>query len=268
MTAIHSNPEIHALYRYPVKGLSPEKLSNISLRAGQAVTGDRAYAIEVGSERFDPEAPAFFAKSNFLMLMRDEALAALKTRFEPATAMLFVSDGGAEAHKFALGTPQGRALAEAYFAKYLPKNIRERGITKPKIVSPTKNDGFTFSDLNQKVISIVNLASVRALEEVIGTAIDPLRFRANIYLEGLAPWQEMEYLGASLNIGSAVLTGVKMTKRCPAINVNPQTGERDQSLTQILPEHFGHSDCGIYMKVTQDGDIAVGDRVSINAPIA
>ena len=64
-----------SLYRYPVKGLSPQALPVLRLKTGETVPFDRAYAIENGPGRFDPDNPRYLPKINFLMLMRNERLA-------------------------------------------------------------------------------------------------------------------------------------------------------------------------------------------------
>jgi uncharacterized protein len=47
------NPKIHAIYRYPVKGLSPEPLARTQLAVLETLPADRLYAIEkpLGSRR-------------------------------------------------------------------------------------------------------------------------------------------------------------------------------------------------------------------------
>lgn len=67
-----AGPRVARLYRYPVKGLSPEPLDQVDLEAGGVIPHDRAYAIENGPGRFDPAGPKHLPKTNFLMLMRDE----------------------------------------------------------------------------------------------------------------------------------------------------------------------------------------------------
>src|SRR5215471_3085414 len=99
---------IHAIYRYPVKGLSPQALERTQLSQGQTIPADRLYAIENGPTGFDPAAPAYFPKQRFLMLMRNERLAALRTEFDEATHTLTVHWQGAEAARGDLRTPQGR----------------------------------------------------------------------------------------------------------------------------------------------------------------
>ena len=69
--------EVKALYRYPVKGLSAEPTVSLEMRAGEGIPFDRAFALALASTTFDEERPAPLAKTYFLMLMRNEALAAL-----------------------------------------------------------------------------------------------------------------------------------------------------------------------------------------------
>ena len=65
---------IRAIYRYPIKGLSPQALDLAPLSVGQTIPADRLYAIENGPSGFDPDTPAYFPKNRFLMLMRNERL--------------------------------------------------------------------------------------------------------------------------------------------------------------------------------------------------
>ena len=91
------NPaKIDSLYRYPVKGLTPEHLSQVTLSVGQTLPSDRRYAIENGPSGFDPAAPKFFPKVVFLMLMRNERLAALRTHYDDASHVLTIRENGAE----------------------------------------------------------------------------------------------------------------------------------------------------------------------------
>src|SRR6266568_7510919 len=89
--------EIASIHRYPVKGLSPEPLAQVALRTGQTLPGDRRYAIENGPSGFDPADPHYFPKIKFLMLMRNERLAALHTRYDDQSHVLTVHANGTEA---------------------------------------------------------------------------------------------------------------------------------------------------------------------------
>jgi len=252
-------PHVSALYRYPVKGLSPEPLEQVSLVVGQTLPFDRAYAIENGPGRFDPAAPRHLPKINFLMLMRDERLAALETKFEDATETLTIFRGGKQVARGQIATPLGRQLIEQFIAAYMKSELRGA----PKIVHAA---GHSFSDMAAKCLHIVNLASVRELARVTGRAIDPLRFRANLYLEGVKPWTEFGWLDKELSIGEARLSVFARTMRCEATNVDPATGVRDMAIPAHLMRNWGHQDFGIYAKVVAGGEIGIGAPVLLPSP--
>lgn len=250
--------QIESLYRYPVKGLSPEPLGTVVLAPGQTFPGDRAWAIEQGAPQFDADAPRHFPKLKFLMLMRDEKLAALETRFDDETATLTVLRGGKQVSRAQLSTPMGRGIAEQFFAAYLGPALPG----KPRVVS---SPGFNFTDVPQKYVSLINLASLRDIARVAGSPVDPRRFRANIHVEGLEPWIEKTWNGRELAIGETRLIIRKDIVRCAATNVNPATAERDMRLPQLLDEAFGANLCGIYLEVVQGGPIAPGTPVTLIA---
>ena len=247
---------LQSIYRFPVKGLSPEPLERTALRPGQTVPGDRLYAIENGPSGFDPAAPKYQPKIRFLMLMRNERLATLRTRFDDGTHTLTVGYDGREAARGDLRTTDGRAAIERFFASFSADELRG----PPKVLHAP---GFSFSDVAAKVVSIINLASVADLENYVGAPIDPLRFRANLYVTGWPPWQELDMVGRRLMIGGGVVMKiVKRIVRCAATNVDPITGARDLEIPDTLMKTFGHADCGIYGEVVTGGTIAVGDCVS------
>ena len=248
---------ISAIYRYPVKGLSPERLEKAELEPGGTMPWDRAFAIENGTADFDPANPRHFPKIKFLMLMRDERMATLRSRFEDEGAVLHIEQDGREVLRAPLLTEEGRAEAERFFADYMKEDLRGA----PRIVHAP---GFTHSDAPAPLISIINLASVRALEAEIGRPVDPLRFRGNVYVEGLEPWEDHDWVERDITLGGVGLNVVARTVRCAATNVDPQTAERDMQIPATLLRHFGHSDLGIYAHVKTPGALAPGDSVILN----
>src|SRR6266508_2252398 len=115
---------VNSLYRYPVKGLSPEPLARTQLAKGETVPGDRLYAIENGPSGFDPRAPRHQPKMRYLMLMRNERLARLRTRFDDASHTLAIVSDGHEAARGDLRTPAGRARVESFFAEFCADELR------------------------------------------------------------------------------------------------------------------------------------------------
>jgi uncharacterized protein len=253
MAAEHA--KVHAIYRYPVKGLSPEPLARAQLAVGATVPADRLYAIENGPSGFDPAAPKYVPKLHYLMLMRNERLARLRTRYDDVSRTLVVDSEGREAARGDLGTPEGRGRIEKFFAAFCADELRG----PPKLLHAP---GHSFSDVAKKVVSIINLASVAAVETVVGAPVDPLRFRGNVYVTGWPAWREFDFLGAEVAIGkTARLKIVKRIVRCAATNVDPTTGIRDLAIPDTLMRTYGHADCGVYGEVVAAGEVSNGDAV-------
>ena len=250
--------QIVSLFRYPVKGLSAQALPHARLMAGETVPFDRAYAIENGPGRFDPDNPRHLPKVNFLMLMRNERLAALRCEFDEATETLTIFRDGKQVARGQLTAKLGRQMLEQFFAAYMQDELKG----PPRVVSAR---GHSFSDVAEKCLHFVNLATVRDLERTVGVPLDPLRFRANVYFEGAEPWEEKHWLGRVLQIGSASLKVFKETSRCDATNVNPATAQRDTTIPPTLQRTYGHSCLGVYAKVISDGEIRPGDTITLKA---
>jgi len=247
-------PRIVGLYRYPVKGLSPEAMEAATVPTGGTMPADRRYAIENGPGRFDPAAPRHLPKISFLMLMRNERLAALKTRFDDAAETLTVERDGKRVAWGQLNAKLGRQLLEQFFAGYMRGDLRGA----PRIVEA---EGHSFSDVAAKCLHIINLASLRELERAAGRTIDPLRFRPNVILDGLPAWAEFGWLDKDVGLGPVRGSVFARTQRCDATNVDPATAARDMSIPALLQRTWGHTDFGIYAKVADGGTLRVGDAV-------
>ena len=252
-----ANAKIHAIYRYPVKGLSPEPLARTTLAVQDTLPADRLYAIENGPSGFDPAAPRHQPKQRYLMLMRNERLAQLRARFDDSSHTLAVEAQGREVARGDLRTPAGRAVIERFFAVFCADELRGA----PKVLQAP---GFSFSDVARKVVSIINLASVAAVANAVDRPVHPLRFRANVYVTGWPAWHEFDLVGQEIALGaSARLKIIKPIVRCAATNVDPDTGVRDLAIPDTLMRNFDHTDCGIYAEVIAGGTIAAGDEVKL-----
>jgi hypothetical protein len=250
--------QITSLYRYPVKGLSPEPLPRVALSVGQTLPADRRYAIENGPSGFDPAAPVWLPKSYFLMLMRNERLAGLQTHFDDDTNCLTICENGKVVAQGDLETAAGRTAIESFFAANFARELKG----PPKIISGVDH---SFSDVAKKVVSIINLGSVTALEDTVGRPVHPLRFRANLYVSGWPAWHEFDLLGQNLSIGETRLKIVKRIVRCAAVNVDPESAARDLDIPHTMERRFGHADCGVYAEVIGGGSIATGDRITVSS---
>ena len=253
---------ITSLYRFPIKGLSAEPLRAMTLSRDGGLPFDRDLALALGTTTFDPDHPEPLDKGCFLMLRANDALAALSTGFDPDTRRLTVKLAGALVLEADLATERGRAETERFFEDYIGPATKGR----PRLVQAENHkftDGSVVSPAFMRAVSLINLASVRELEGAAGRPVEPLRFRANIYIDGLAPWEEMNWVGREVRIGDVRFRVLERTPRCAAVNVNPGTAERDVNLLKILKQHFGHVDLGVYLEVLEDGTVLVNDPVHL-----
>jgi hypothetical protein len=247
---------VAALHRYPVKGLSPEPEAEASLEADGHFPGDRLFAVENGPSGFDPAAAEHLPKMRFLMLMHNARLAKLRTRYDDATGVLSILQGGVAAAAGDLQTPEGRAAVEAFLARFCADELRG----PPRVLAGPP--GFRFMDSRSGFLSLIDLASVAAIAGAAGRkAIDPLRFRANVHVEGLGPWGEFDLVGRRMRLGAAVVEITKRIDRCAATDVDPSLGVRDMRIVELLERSFGHHDCGVYARVVESGVVRTGDRL-------
>ena len=252
---------LSSLYRYPVKGLSPQLLTSVDLEAGACFPGDRLFALENGPSGFVPTAPAHQPKIRYLMLARNNELARLKTHFDLTTRILSITGPGGDAVSASVDSQEGRVAIEEFFADYMAEALRG----PPKLLSAP---GYQFMDSKNGYVSLLNLASIKALEPLAGKSVDPLRFRGNLYVEGMDAWQEFDLVGQRLQIGTAEFIGLKRTDRCAATHVDPSTGQRDIDMLGLMQRNLDHHDCGIYLQITRSGRIATADPLLHLGPAA
>ncbi|HKR90097.1 MAG TPA: MOSC domain-containing protein [Phenylobacterium sp.] len=244
---------LRALYRHPVKGFTPEPLSEVALAPDAGFPFDRVWAVENGPSGFDPEAPAFVPKQRFTVLAAIPRVAAAATRYDEATGMLHAQAEGLAPFTGPLDAAAGRAA----FAAWLGELLGEEAKGPLKVVAAPSQHRFT--DHPQGQVSLINLASVRDLSARMGAELDPLRFRANLYVDGWPAWVENDWAGGVFRLGEVTATMLKPIVRCAATHVNPRTAERDLEVTKALFDHFGHLHCGVYLNVSSQGRVALGD---------
>jgi uncharacterized protein len=247
---------IEHLYRYPVKGLTAEALEQAKVEERGALPWDRAFALAQGDAPFDPQHPAWLHKSNFMCLMRNARIAALRSSFNPATGRLAIRAPDGEGIAENALTEAGRARIGAFLAGFLAEEARG----EPRF---HHIPGHVFCDQRQPVVSLMNLASIADLEARVAARRDRMRFRANIYFTGAPPWSELDWVGREVMVGGARLRILKPTTRCPATQVNPATAERDADPVTELRETYGHINLGVHAEVIEGGRLALGDAIEV-----
>jgi len=250
--------QIASLYRYPVKGLSPEPLPRVALRIGETLPADRRYAIENGPSGFDPRAPAWMPKSHFLMLMRDERLAGLRSHFEDSSNLLTIRENGIVVARGDLESAEGRAAIEAFFATNFADELKG----PPKVIS---GGGHSFPTSPGKSFpsSISQRRRRRSHCWPAGSSATVPRQSLRQRLAGMA---RIRAARPSPRHWRREVEVVKRITRCAAINVDPETGARNLDIPPTMMRRLRHNECGIYAEVIAGGTIGVGDAVATEAP--
>ena len=123
-----------------------------------------------------------------------------------------------------------------------------------------KQHGMTDSEYPS--ISLCNMASHRAVCQKLGRDLSIHRWRGNIWMNGLIPWEEFNWLDKKIRIGTAVLEVVERAARCLATTANPTTGLRDADTLGTL-NSWGHRDFNVYARVIKNGSINIGDSAEL-----
>ncbi len=245
---------IAALHRYPIKGFSAERLPEAVLEPGCFFPGDRLMAVENGPSGFDPRAPAFISKQAFTVLAAIPAVARVRTAYDETTGRLNAEAEGHTPISVDLRSTAGREAFTTWLACVL-KHETEQPLRL--IEGPPHR----FTDHHSGHVSLLNLATVRAVGEAMGAELDPLRFRANLHVEGWEPFAEEALdLGARLKLGDVELSLFKPIKRCAAVEVDPAAAVRDLPVVAELFRQRGHVNCGLYLHVVSGGRVALGDQ--------
>ena len=247
---------VEFLYRFPVKGLSAEALEATEVEAGGCIPWDRAFALAQGDAGFDPAAPKWLQKLNFMCLARNAKIATLACFFEPRDGTLTLRSARGDIFAANALTATGRGQITAFLTNFLGDEARG---------TPAFHHvpGHSFCDQREKVVSLINLASLHDFEAKVGARRHRRRFRANVWFSGAAPWSERSWVGKQIQLGGAVLEITRGTVRCPATEVNPVTAERDADPVAELRELYGHTELGVHAKVIEAGRFAIGDAIEL-----
>jgi uncharacterized protein YcbX len=240
------------IFRHPIKAHGREGLGTVALQAGRCLPYDRHWAVAHEGAAL---MPGWNACMNFTRGAKTPALQAISAQLEDAAGQITLSHPALAPITFAPDSPEGQAAFLAWVAP-----LMESGRAQPKrLVSAGR--GMTDTDFES--VSILNMASNRALGQRLGHDLGLDRWRGNLWLEGLAPWEEFDLIGREVQIGGARLQIVERIGRCRATMVDCATGKIDVNTLDALEEGYGHTDFGVYARVTQSGVISQGDSAEI-----
>ncbi|MDP7185031.1 MAG: MOSC domain-containing protein [Paracoccaceae bacterium] len=233
------------IWRHPIKSHSRERIDQAEVTMGKGLPWDRRWAVAHERSCFDVDRPRWQPCNEFSIGSKSPRLQAVSCFTDPAYRSITLShpdrpdltidpDDHDDANKFIQWV-----MPISNGGRYLPARL-VRGDRE-------------MTDTDYGSISLINMASHRALEQQMGQSLSPLRWRGNLLVEGLAPWEENDWIGKFLRIGEVELEVRERIARCNATMANPETGEKDANTLAGLRDGFGHTDCGVYLVVQKGG---------------
>lgn len=244
------------IWRHPIKAHGRERLTEANLTPGTTLPGDRHWAVAHDAARLEPGCWA--ACANFSRAAKTGALQAIEAALDDATGRVTLRHPDLAEITI---DPDDPAQAARFIAWVRPLCDPARALPARLVCA----EGRGMTDTPFPSISLAGLASHRTVEGRFGRPLSALRWRANLLVEGLAPWEEFDLVGHRLRIGTTVLAVRERIGRCKATHADPATGRPEVDMLALLGAAFGHTDFGVYAEVETGGRIAEGDPVEVLA---
>lgn len=240
------------IWRHPIKSHGREALDGIHLIKGRTMPWDRTWA--VAHEGSGADGTIWAPCGNFSRVAKAPALQAVSASFEEATGLITLTHPERPAITF--DPDQATDDFLNWVAPLMPAD-------RPASVRIVRVNDRGMTDTDYPSISLNNLASNDAVARHLGTPVEPERWRGNIWFAGLQPWEEFDWVGKKLRLGSVEMFIQEPIVRCLATTANPATGKRDADTLGALKNGWGHQKFGVYAKVVKSGDIVMGDRAKV-----
>lgn len=260
-------PTVTTLYRYPVKGFTPERCERITVLPGGRVAGDR-----VLNFRF-ADAPvadtAWCRKYHGVVLANTPGLARLTVRFDDSAQRLYIALGDITLANETLDEAGRQRLVDAITGYVL--SLDENPLTGQPQHLPLKlvGDGVTprYQDNEAGQVTLHSRESLASAGTALGAdPLDEVRFRHNIVIQSVPAWEEQTWVGHRVRVGAVDFETVVPKVRCLATHANPQTGERDLQVMQTLVQAFAQQQptFGVGLLSRAGGEIKIGDAITVN----
>jgi uncharacterized protein YcbX len=239
------------IYRHPIKAHGRQELDRVTLEPGRCLPFDRHWAVAHEGARL---MPGWNACMNFTRGAKTPTLQAIGAKLDDASGLLTLTHPVRPELSFDPDDVHGQAAFLNWVAP-----LMAGGRAQPvRLVKA----GRGMTDTAFESVSILNLSSLRALSQRAGRDLGMDRWRGNLWLDGLAPWEEFDLIGREVTIGAARLRIVERIGRCRATMVDCATGQIDVNTLDLLEEGYAHTDFGVYAEVVAGGTIQTGDAAT------
>lgn len=258
-TSHRARAQVAQIWRHPIKSHGREALTRVALAVGQMIEGDRKWAIAHEAARLE-DAPAWAPCQNFVIGSKSPRLQAARARYDATRESVTLSHPDLEEITVRPDAPEDQARLIAW-----SRALCDPGRARSERVYRAADCGL--SDTPYPSVSLLSMASLRALEDAAGMALGTERWRGNVWLESasLAPFEEANWIGREIQIGTARLKITEPITRCRATMANTATGTLDCDTLSLLEELGAARDFGVYAEVISSGTVALGDLARVEA---
>jgi uncharacterized protein YcbX len=255
-----------ALYRYPVKGFTPEACGSLTVLAEGRIAGDRALSFRFAdSKAADGQ---WVKKYECVVLANTPGLARLDVKLDHRAMRLAIGLEGRVLAEAPLDEAGRGRLASALADYVLTLDENPLRSHPGRLPLRLVGDGVTprYQDNEGGHATLHGRASLASVAVATGDPrLDETRFRSNIAVEGLVAWEELEWLGRRVRIGEVEFEVARRKVRCLATHANPRTGERDIPVMTVLKNVFAQEQptFAVGMTSREGGVIRLGDTVTV-----
>lgn len=243
---------VRHIWRHPIKAHGVEALSTVTLTAGETMPWDRAWAVV--HELSKTDGSEWASCGNFSRGAKAPSLMAITALLDEPGQNITLNHPNLP--EITLNPDTDSAAFLNWVRPIMPANRS----ASARIVRAVER-GMTDTDFPS--VSLNNLASNQAVSKKLGVDLSPLRWRGNLWFDGLEPWEEFDWVGKRVRIGGVELDIKERITRCMATTVNPATGLRDADTLATLQDNWGHRQFGVYGIVVTTGQIALGDKFEV-----
>ena len=236
------------IVRHPIKSHGREELASVTLTPGACLPFDRHWAVAHDAAKLTG---GWVPCVNFARGAKVPGLMAITAVLDEDKREVTLSHPDAGQITF---RPNDPADLPRFLAWVTPLNPPDRA--QPIQITSLPR---AFTDSDFPSVSILSIASLRALSTRMGQDLSIHRWRGNLWLDGAEAWAEEAWVGKQLRIGHAVLDVRERITRCKATTADPDTGRVTADTLGALQSNFGHTDFGVYAVVVEGGTIAVGN---------
>jgi uncharacterized protein YcbX len=239
--------KLRSIRRYPIKGLAGESLTETPIMPGQTIAGDRQYALQY-RDRMPPSASGWRPKKYFLQSVHTNLCSDIQIQWEDDTIHLRHHD-----QTLCLSRDPIDQETLTGWMTMLDPSLGEFTLER-------LDSGFT--DEPEPYVSLINQATVTAIATATATTDHPERYRGNVLIDGLPAFEELNWIGQTIAIGTAEFEVFEPIVRCRATECD-WNGTRTPDFLSRLDQHLQTDICGLFLRSINQGSIAVNDALQL-----